>query len=370
MKTIKRAYKYRIHPTKEQEKILAHTFGCVRYLHNWALEKKKKAYAETKKGISYKETSRLLTMLKPELPWLKEVSSVPLQQCLRNLDKAYQNFFSGRARYPRFKRRNARQSATFVRTGFIWREGELSLAKMGKLRVRWSREFEGEPTSLTVSRDADGKYFVSMLVEEAVASLPMTGKKVGIDLGIKDVVVTSDGFKSGNPGYVREYERKLRWEQKCLSRKMKGSNNRKKQRLKVARVHAKVRNSRRDFLHKMSLRIVRENQTVVMENLNVKGMGRNRKLSKSIHDVGWGELGTMLEYKCDWYGRAFVKVDPKHTSQNCHHCGWRNEGLTLKDRDWKCKCGMVHDRDVNAARNILAVGTTVAACGDDVRLAA
>ena len=371
MKVVKRAYKYRIYPTNEQQKILARTFGCTRFVYNWGLGERKKAYAETKKGINYTETSRRLTALKGEYEWLKEVSSVPLQQCLRHLDKAYKNFFAGRARYPRFKRRHARQSATFVRTGFTLRNGELNVAKMGLMKVTWSRNFNGEPSSLTVSRDPDGRYFVSLLVEEALGIVPMGKGQTGLDMGIKDVVVGSDGFKSGNPKYTKKYQDKLRREQKSLSRKVKGSSNRRKQRRVLGRIHARIRNSRKDFLHKLSTGIVRENQTIVVEDLNVKGMGKNRRLSKAIHDSGWGTLVRFLEYKSEWHGRKLVKVSPRHTSQDCSACGWRNEKLRLVDRDWKCeKCGEFHDRDINAARNILAVGTTVAACGDGVRPAA
>ena len=201
-----------------------------------------------------------------------------------------------------------------------------------------------------------------------MAKLPPVGKVVGIDMGVKDVAVTSGGLKTGNPKYTEKYAYRLRQEQKSLGRKKKGSKNREKQKRKVARIYSKARNSRRDFLHKFSTDMVRKNQTVCIENLNAKGMVKNRRLAKSIADGSWGTLALMLEYKCAWYGRDFVKVPPMHTSQDCSECGFRNKGLELKDRRWKCPgCGTDHDRDVNAARNILAVGTTVTACGDGVR---
>ncbi len=368
MKVVKRAYKYRFYPNKTQKKMLAQTFGCVRFVYNWGLQDRKTSYEKTGKGLGYNETSKRLKELKFEKEWLSDVSSVTLQQSLRHLDRAYSNFFKRLAKYPRFKNRSGKQSAHYMKNGFTFRDGILKIAKIGDIQPVWSRRFFGTPSSLTISKDCDGKYFVSILVEEKVPHLALVRKTIGLDMGVKDVAVGSDGFQSGNPKYTYKYETKLRMEQKSLSRKKKGSKNREKERNLVARVHSKIRNSRKDFLHKLSTDIVRKNQVVYIEDLNTKGMVRNRKLSKSISDSSWGSLVNFLEYKCDWYGRELKKVSPKFTSQDCSHCGYRNKELQLSMRRWDCpSCGSTHDRDINAAKNVLAVGTTVTACGDSVR---
>lgn len=372
MRLVKRAYKYRLYPTNSQRLVLGQTFGCARFVYNWGLEQRKEAYETTGKGLSNTETSKRLTFLKRESgkEWLRDVSSIPLQQALRNLDRAYTNFFKGLSRYPKFKRKHSRQSVRYTRNGFSVRGMSLSVARIGAIKVQWSRMFSGTPSSITISRNPDGKYFVSILVEEGIEALPFKGKATGIDLGLKDIAVTSDGLKTGNPRYTERFKRKLRMEQKSLSRKQKGSKNRDKQRIKVAKVHAKISNARRDYLHKLSTQIVRDSQSVYVEDLNVSGMIRNRKLSKAIADSSWAMLVNMLEYKCDWYGKKFERQNPKHTSQDCSECGFRNTVLELKDRRWECpECETTHDRDINAAKNVLkkAVGTTVTACGDSVR---
>ncbi len=372
MKVVKRAYKYRFYPNKTQKKMLAQTFGCVRFVYNWGLQDRKTAYEKTGKGLGYNKTSKRLKELKLEKEWLSDVSSVTLQQSLRHLDRAYSNFFKRLAKYPRFKNRAGKQSANYMKNGFTFRDGILKVAKLGGIQPVWSRKFcgstAGTPSSLTISKDCDGSYFVSIPVEEKMRPLALVRKTIGLDMGIKDVAVGSDGFQSGNPKYTYIQESKLRMEQKSLSRKKKGSKNREKQRNLVARVHSKIRNSRKDFLHKLSTDIVRKNQVVYIEDLNTKGMVRNRKLSKSISDSSWGSLVNFLEYKCDWYGRELKKVSPKFTSQDCSHCGYRNKELQLSMRRWDCpSCGSTHNRDINAAKNVLAVGTTVTACGDSVR---
>ena len=372
MKVLKRVYKYRFYPNKTQKKMLAQTFGCVRFVYNWGLQDRKTAYEKTGKGIGYNETSKRLKELKLEKEWLSDVSSVTLQQSLRHLDRAYSNFFKRLAKYPRFKNRAWKQSAHYMKNGFTFRDGILKIAKIGDIQPVWSRRFFGTPSSLTISKDCffiiDGRYFVSILVEEKVPHLALVRKTIGLDMGVNDVAVGSDGFQSGNPKYTYKYETKLRMGQKSLSRKKKDSKNREKQKNLVARVHSKIRNSRKDFLHKLSTDIVRKNQVVYIEDLNTKGMVRNRKLSKAISDSSWGSLANFLEYKCDWYGRELKKVSPKFTSQDCSHCGYRNTDLKLSMRCWDCpSCGSSHDRDINAAKNVLAVGTTVSACGDSVR---
>ena len=334
----KRAYKYRFYPTEQQRQELLRTFGCVRLVYNKALEVRTAAWFTEQRRVSYVEFSAMLTEWKrtDELVFLNEVSSVPLQQCLRHLQSAFTNFFAKRARYPHFKsRKRGRSSAEYTRSGFRWRDGQLTLAKMVEpLAIVWSRPLPdgAEPSTATVSRDAAGRWFVSMLVETATPQLPHTQAQVGVDAGITSLLTLSSGEKITNPKYGDRDRARLALAQKRLSRKQKGSNNRAKARHEVARVHARVSDRRRDFLHKLTTRLVRENQTIVIEDLNVAGMVRNRSLARVISDASWSEFRSLLEYKAAWSG-----------------------------------CGAVHDRDVNAARNILAAGLAVTACGDGVR---
>jgi putative transposase len=368
----KRAYKYRFYPTPEQAAILSRTFGCVRYVWNWALRMRMDVWLNERRKIGYQDLSLELTRLKaqPETPWLNQVSSVPLQQTLRNLDRAYQNFFEGRARYPRFKSKWDRQSATFVSTAFSWKDGQLTLAKMPEpLNIRWSRRFKGQPSSVTISKDPADRYFVSFLVEERTERLPVSRNSVGIDLGLLDAVATSDGVKFGNPRFFQEDEKRLAKAQRCLARKKKGSKNRQKARLNVARIHARIADRRNDFLHKLSTRLIRENQTICAESLAVKNMIQNPALAKAISDVGWGTLLLYLDYKARWYDRTFIRIDRFYpSSKRCFECGHIVEPLPLEVRSWTCpECGAVLDRDTNAAKNILAAGLAVSACGEAVR---
>ncbi len=251
-----RGFKYRFYPTTEQKIQLAQTFGCTRFVYNWALALRTDSYYQENKSLSYHETSNALTKLKkePDKSWLKEVSSVPLQQGLRHLNTAFKNFLAGRTKYPRFKKKNHRQSMTYAASAFKWQEGQLTLAKMSQpLKIKWSRHFSGQPTSITISKDPSGRYFVSFLVEEELEQWEKTEEKIGIDLGIKDLVVTSKGFGSGNPKYLRKYEARLKTLQRRLARKQKGSNNRYKAQLKVAKLHAKIADCRRDCLGARSL---------------------------------------------------------------------------------------------------------------------
>jgi putative transposase len=316
-----------------------------------------------------------------ELQWLNEVSSVPLQQAIRHQQAAFTAFFDGRARYPRYKSRTGRQSAEYTRSGFRWRGGKLFLAKTGApLAFTWSwpgtDPASVDPTTVTVSRDPDGRWYVSLAVDaEAPEPPPVTGRAVGIDLGVKDFAVTSDGGKIPNPRYLERKARNLARYQRRLARCRKGSANRAKARAKVARAHRKVRDARKDFLHKASTRLVREHDVVAAEDLNVKGMVHNRKLARVISDCGWGEFRAMLDYKCQRYGRRLVVVDRWYpSSKTCSACGHLLDKLSLKTRHWQCpSCGTRHDRDVNAAKNILAAGIAVArgspgdACGAGVR---
>ncbi|HEU4782031.1 MAG TPA: RNA-guided endonuclease TnpB family protein, partial [Ktedonobacterales bacterium] len=319
-----------------------------------------------------------LTTLKqqPETAWLSEVSSVPLQQALRHLDTAFRHFFAHHAKYPRFKKKRGRQAATYASSAFRYEAATrtLTLAKLDTpLDIRWSRSLPkgATPTTITISRDTAGRYFVSFLVEEEIAPLPAVAAQVGIDLGLHDVVVVSTGEKVGNPHFFRQDETKLAKAQRRLAKKQRGSHNRDKARRKVARMHARIADRRSDFLHKLSTRIIRENQTICIESLAVKAMVKHPTLAKAIHDVGWGEFIRQLAYKAAWYGRTFIQVDRWYpSSKRCSACGHVLDTLPLDIRQWTCPnptCDAQHDRDINAAQNILAVGLTVAASGETVR---
>ncbi|MEV0692939.1 RNA-guided endonuclease TnpB family protein [Streptomyces sp. NPDC050388] len=371
---VKRAFKYRFYPTDEQTAELSRTFGCVRLVYNKALEERTRAWYGEQRRISYVQSSAALTEWKKtgELAFLAEVSSVPLQQALRHLQTAFANFFAKRAKYPRYKsRKKSRASAEYTRSAFAWRDGKLTLAKMTEpLDIRWSRPLPqgAEPTTVTVSRDSAGRWFVSMLVEDTIAPAPATDAAVGLDAGITSLVTLSTGEKIANPRHERRDRARLAKAQRELSRKAKGSANRAKARRKVARVHARIADRRRDFLHKLSTRLVRENQTVVIEDLTVRNLMKNGRLARALSDAAWTDLRMMLEYKCAWYGRELVMVDRWFPSSKlCGACGTVREKLPLNVREWTCGCGTVHDRDVNAARNILAAGLAASACGDGVR---
>ena len=371
---VKRAFKYRFNPTGEQAAQLSRTFGCVRLVYNKALEERTAAWYGEQRRISYVQSSAALTQWKKteELAFLTQVSSVPLQQALRHLHTAFGNFFAKRARYPRFKsRKKSRASAEYTRSGFTWRAGRLTLAKMAEpLDISWSRPLpQGtEPTTATVSRDAAGRWFVSLLCEDTVTPAAPTANAVGLDAGITSLVTLSTGEKITNPKHERRDRARLARAQRELSRKTKGSANGEKARRKVARVHARIADRRRDFLHKLSTRLVRENQTVVIEDLTVRNLLKNGRLARAISDAAWTDLRMMLEYKCAWYGRELVLIDRFFPSSKlCGTCGTVREKLPLNVRAWTCDRGTVHDRDVNAARNILAAGPAASASGDGVR---
>jgi putative transposase len=370
----KRAYKYRWYPTAEQEQILARTFGCARFVYNWALSLRTDAYYQQHQRIGYHETSARLTQLKQQLEysWLNEVASVPLQQALRHLDRAFVNFFAGATSYPQFHSKHHDQSATYVGTAFTWDGTTLTLAKMDEpLTIVWSRPLPKgcKPTTVTISKDTAHRYFVSILVEEDIKSLPVVSSQVGLDLGLKSMVITSDGEHVGNPKYFHKEEKKLAKAQRRLAKKQKGSKNRAKSRRKVARIHARIADRRRDYQQKLSTRIVHENQVICVESLVVKNMVKNRHLAKAISDVGWGEFVRQLEYKARWYGRTFVKIDKFYpSSKRCSQCGHILAALSLDERFWLCpQCHSFHDRDINAAKNVLAAGLAVSACGEAVR---
>jgi putative transposase len=359
-----RAFRYRFEPTPEQAALLTRTFGCVRYVWNWALAERQRAYVAEGRSVGYAETDRMLTALKgdAEHDWLREVPSVPLQQALRHLQGAYAAFFAKRARYPRFKRKRAsRASATFTRNGFSWRNGELRLAKLTEpLAIRWSRPLpeKADPSSVTVVRDAAGRWFVSILVEDpTIRPLPRVETAVGIDAGLATLLTLSTGEKIANPRHERRDRIKLARAQRSLAKKRKGSANRAKARVRVARIHARIADRRRDHLHTLTTRFVRENQVLVIEDLTVRNMTRNHSLARAISDASWGEMRRMLEYKADWYGRTVVAVDRWYpSSRTCSTCGAIKATMPLSVREWACECGASHDRDVNAAKNILTAG--------------
>ncbi len=370
-----RAYRYRFYPTPEQEELLRRTLGCVRLVYNKALHTRTQAWYERQQRVGYNETSAMLTTWKKQqdLQFLNEVSCVPLQQGLRNLQKAFANFWAGRAKYPNFKKKRSGGSAEFTRSAFKWKDGQLWLAKCSEpLPIRWSRTFPAgcEPSTVTVGLDASGRWFVSLLIDDhTVETLPQVDKAVGIDAGVTSLIATSDGEKIANPKHFKRLRRKLRQAQKTLSRRVKGSNNREKARLMVARIQAAIADARKDFLHKLTTRLVRENQTIAVEDLAVKNMMKNRKLSAAIADASWSELVRQLEYKAAWYGRTLVRINRWFPStKRCGHCGHVVDKLPLDVRKWDCpECGTHHDRDINAAQNILAAGLAVIVCGANER---
>lgn len=370
----KRAYLYRCYPTPDQAHTLARTFGCTRFVYNWALRLRSDAYAERHVRVSYAGISAAFTKLRrqPETAWLSEVAYVPCQQALWHLDTGFRNFFEGRANYPTFKKKRGRQSAEYTTSAFKWDSKELVLAKMREpLAIHWSRPLpkEARPTTITLSRDPAGRYFVSFLIEEDITPLPVSPKSVGIDLGLHDLVTLSTGEKVGNERFFAKEARRLATLQRRHAKKQKGSKNREKARRKVARIHARIADRRRDFQHKLTTRIIRENQTVCVESLCVKNLMQNHHLAQAIIDVGWGEIVRQLEYKAAWYGRTLVAIGTFYpSSKQCSGCGHVLGSLSLDIRQWICSdCGACHDRDVNAALNIEAAGLAVLACGEAVR---
>ena len=368
---IKRAYKFRFYPDPEQENILARTFGSARFAYNYMLRLRTDAWYERQERIGYHETSSALTLLKKDTDfgWLNEVSCVPVQQSLRHLQTAFTNFFAKRAAYPSFKSKHGKQSAEYTSSAFKWDGKSLTLAKMKEpLAIRFSRTIPkaAKVTTVTVSKDTAGRYFVSMLCDDAVATLPEATGQIGIDLGLTHFAVLSTGEKIAAPNVFRKNEKKLAKLQRRLAKKQKGSKNRAKAKLKVARIHAKIADTRRDFTHKLSTRLIRENQTIATETLAVKNMLKNGNLAKSISDAGWSDFVRQLEYKAKWYGRTLVGIDKWYpSSKRCSACGFVVSKMPLSVREWTCpECGVVHDRDLNAARNILAAGLAASALGE------
>ncbi|MDG4765995.1 transposase [Solwaraspora sp. WMMD406] len=372
-RTVKRAFKYRFHPTPEQAAELARTFGCLRLVYNKALAARTEAWTLRRERVTYHATSAMLTAWKKtdELAFLGEVSSVPLQQTLRHLQTASTNFWAKRTRYPTFKsRKRSRRSAEYTASAFRWRDGRLTLAKMtAPLDIVWSRPLPAgvSPSTVTVSQDPAGRWYVSLLCDDRIEHVPASGA-VGVDAGLDSLFTLSTGEKIANPRHERRDRQRLTRAQRNLARKARGSANRAKARLAVARVHARITDRRRDHPHKLTTRLVRDTQTTVIEDLTVRNMVANHSLARAISDAGWRQFRTMLAYKTDWYGRDLVAVDRWFPStRRCSACGTIADRMPLAVRSWTCRCGRTHDRDVNAARNILAEGLSVIACGGGVR---
>lgn len=350
-----------MYPNQETRNQFGRDFGACRWIYNHALHFRTESWLVNKKYVGYHETARDLVALKklPEYAWLKDANSQCLQQSLRHLDSAYAKFFSKKAKYPNFKKKFGKQSFTIPQR-FMVKDGKLHLPKYNPIRMQRFAKIDGKIKHVTVSMVPSGKYYASFTVEVPdLAPLPVNGKAIGIDLGIKDFLTTSDGEKVGSPKLLKLASRRLRLRQRVLSRKMKGSRGRERQKLLVARSHEKVSNQRQDFLHKLSMRLIRENQTIAVESLNVKEMLSNRHLAKAISDQGWGNFLQMLRYKSKWYGRTLLEADMFFpSSKRCSVCGWIKKNLQLSDRSWKCEsCKTTHDRDINAAKNILQITT-------------
>ena len=375
---MEKCYKFRIYPNAGQEILIQKTFGCCRFVFNRYLGKRIEIYKTDKSTFNYNDCSADMTLLKKELEWLKEVDSTALQSSLKDLEAAYQNFFrrvkrgekinSANFGFPKFKsKRDSRKSYNGKTVGKNIEifEKSVKLPKLGIVECRVSKEIQGRIISSTLSQNPSGKYFVSVCCTDVdIETFAKTGAIAGIDVGIKDFAITSDGNKFDNPKYLAKSEKKLVREQKRLSRKPKGSKNRNKSRVKVAKIHEKITNQRNDFLHKTTINLVKDYDVISVESLKIKNMVKNHKLAKSISDVSWGEFVRQLEYKCEWYGKTLVKIPAFFaSSQTCHVCGYKNSDVKdLKVRSWICpECGAKHDRDINAAKNILSKGLEILA---------
>lgn len=357
-------YEFRIYPTEEQKIFFAKSFGCSRFVYNYFLNVRNQHYLNAKEGekksLNYYDNAKQLTQLKKqkEYEWLKDVNSQSLQFSLNSLEVSFQRFFKKISKFPKFKSKSSKQSF-HIPQGFSIENDKLFIPKMKEgIKVNFHREIEGKPLSITIKKTPTEKYFVSILVEKEIKELEKNNNNLGIDLGLKDFIIDSNGNRVDNPKFHRKNEKKLKYESRKLSNKKKGSNNRNKQRIIVAKVHEKISNKRKDFLHKVSSKLINENQVICLESLSVKNMVKNHKLAKSISDASWGTFTSMLQYKAKLYGRTISKIDRFYPSSKlCNCCGYINESLKLKNREWICEsCNTTHDRDINAAKNILRQG--------------
>lgn len=364
-----RAYKLRLYPNKEQAILINKTFGCKRFIYNHFLDLKSKLYKEEKKSLSFAQCSKQLTSLKGENDWLKEPDKFALQNTLRDLDTAYQNFFKHGSKYPKFKAKHDRNQSyrtTRSNNNIEFLGNKIKLPKLGKVKCKGYKEIAGKIVNATISRTPSGKYYVSICCDEVeIQPLPKTNSQVGIDLGVKEFAITSNGQKHENPKYLEKSLKKLAKLQRALSRKEKGGANWEKNRVKVARLHEKITNQRKDYLHKLSKKLLEEHDVICLETLRSSDMMKTKSMARSIGSVSWFEFTRQLGYKAEWYGKKIFKIDSYYaSSQNCSICGYQNsEVKNLSLREWACpECKSVHDRDINAAKNILNEGLKQLVC--------
>jgi len=368
---INKAFKFRIYPNDQQKQFLAQSFGCARVVYNRFLRQRIDYYAETGKGLTYHNNALALTQLKkqPEFEWLNNISAQSLQQALRNLDVAYNNFFNKKAKFPNFKKKSNKQSFN-VPQDFSIHDNMLDIPKCKGIKIKLHRTIEGTMKSITISKTPSGRYFASVLCELEIPEPVITGNEIGIDYGIKAFITTSDGKSIESPKFLRKSEKRLKQLSKSFSKKQPSAKNRYKAQKRLARQQEKVSNQRQDFLHKTSRQLVSDNQAIYIESLAIRNMIQNHCLAKSISDSGWNMFVNMLKYKGQWYGCRIIEIDRWFpSSKRCHVCGYINDNLTLSDRSWLCpECNTNHDRDMNAAINILTFGRAgiarINACGE------
>jgi putative transposase len=366
-----KSYKYKIKPTEDQKVLLSKHFGSIRFAYNYFLNERKLEYETNKQTLNYNHNSAALTKLKKqeEFKWLKEINSQSLQHSLKSLDDAYNSFFKKRTGFPKFKSKHKKNSFKVPQSVRVI-NSELIIPKFkDPIKMIQDRKFKGEIKQCTLSKTSTDEYFVSILVETEHKKFEKTGKEVGIDLGIKDFLITSDGFKYKNNRYTKTYAKKLKEYQQHLSRKVKGSNRYSKQKIKVAKLHKKITNSRLDNLHKVSTELIKKYDVIYLEDLNIKGMIKNHKLSKHIADVSWGKFLTILEYKANWNDKEIIKIGRFFpSSKQCNNCGFINQNLKLDIREWICpSCNTKLDRDLNASKNILKEGIKISLGTNDYR---
>lgn len=354
-----KSFKYRFYPTHEQAELFLKTFGSVRYVWNHILDWRSKEYSLNKTKINYTKTSSKLTEIKESMSWLYDVSCVPLQQALRHQDIAFSCFFAKKSKYPNFKKKGNRQSFELTKSAFTIKNGQVFIAKSKiPLNIKWSRSLESEPSSITISKDCADRYFISFCCEVEIEPLQKLEKTIGVDLGLKDFAIISDGQKIKPLKSFIKYQKLLKKLQRQHVKKKAGSKNRNKARIKVAKVYNKIADSRKDFLHKLSTKLINENQVISLEDLNISGMIKNHSLAKHIADTSWGEFVRQLKYKAEWYGRTISQISPWFPSSKlCSNCGFKIEKMPLDIRKWQCpSCEAIHDRDINAAKNINTAG--------------